>query len=84
MRVTGCGEPRTSIKDTLENKLPQKKITNEASRGYSSYGNQIGLAAGQITEIYHPGYTAKRMELGALIGAAPIKNIVREEPMLRR
>ncbi len=80
MRVTGCGDPRTSVKDTLPNKLPQRKLTNEAARGYSSYGNQIGLATGEVVEIYHPGYVAKRMEIGALVGAAPKENVVRKEP----
>ena len=82
MRVTGCGDPRTSVKDTLPNKLPQRKITNEAARGYSSYGNQIGLATGQVAEIYHPGYVAKRLEIGALVGAAPKKNVIRKVPEL--
>lgn len=81
MRVTGCGDPRTAVKDTMPNKLPQRKLTNEAARGYSSYGNQIGLATGQVAEIYHPGYVAKRLEIGALIGAAPAKNVVRERPV---
>ena len=80
MRVTGCGDPRTSVKDTLPNKLPQRKLTNEAARGYSSYGNQIGLATGEVVEIYHPGYVAKRMEIGALVGAAPKENVVRKVP----
>ena len=80
MRVTGCGDPRTSVQDTMPNKLPQRKLTNEAARGYSSYGNQIGLATGQVAEIYHPGYVAKRMEIGALVGAAPKENVVRERP----
>ena len=80
MRVTGCGDPRQTIEETLPNKLPQRKLTNEAARGYSSYGNQIGLATGQVTEIYHPGYVAKRLEIGALIGAAPAKNVVRLRP----
>ena len=80
MRVTGCGDPRTSVKDTMPNKLPQRKLTNEAARGYSSYGNQIGLATGQVAEIYHNGYTAKRMEIGALVGAAPKENVVRKVP----
>ncbi len=80
MRVTGCGDPRQSISETLPNKLPQRKLTNEAARGYSSYGNQIGLATGQVTEIYHPGYVAKRLEIGALIGAAPAKNVIRLRP----
>lgn len=81
MRVTGCGDPRATVKDTMPNKLPQRKLTNEAARGYSSYGNQIGLATGQVTEIYHPGYVAKRMEIGALVGAAPAKNVIREVPI---
>ncbi len=81
MRVTGCGDPRTLVKDTLPNKLPQRKLTNEAARGYSSYGNQIGLATGQVAEIYHPGYVAKRLEIGALVGAAPAKNVIRERPI---
>jgi len=81
MRVTGCGDPRKTLEETLPNKLPQRRLTNEAARGYSSYGNQIGLATGQVTEIYHPGYVAKRMEVGALIGAAPKANVVREEPV---
>lgn len=80
MRVTGCGDPRQTIEETLPNKLPQRKLTNEAARGYSSYGNQIGLATGQVAEIYHPGYVAKRMEIGALIGAAPAKNVIRLRP----
>lgn len=80
MRVTGCGDPRQSVADTMPNKLPQRKLTNEAARGYSSYGNQIGLATGQVAEIYDNGYLAKRLELGALIGAAPKKNVVRERP----
>ena len=65
MRITGSGDPHTSLEDTLEGKLPQKKITQEAARGYSSYGNQIGLATGEVKEYYHPGYVAKRMEIGA-------------------
>ena len=80
MRVTGCGDPRQEIKDTMPNKLPQRKLTNEAARGYSSYGNQIGLATGQVAEIYHPGYVAKRLEIGALVGAAPAKNVIRLRP----
>ncbi len=80
MRVTGCGDPRQTIEETLPNKLPQRKLTNEAARGYSSYGNQIGLATGQVAEIYHPGYVAKRMEIGALVGAAPSKNVIRLRP----
>ncbi len=81
MRVTGCGDPRQAIEETLPNKLPQRKLTNEAARGYSSYGNQIGLATGQVAEIYHQGYVAKRLEIGALVGAAPAKNVVRVRPM---
>lgn len=80
MRITGCGDPRQAIQDTMPNKLPQRKLTNEAARGYSSYGNQIGLATGQVAEIYDDGYLAKRMELGALIGAAPKENVVRKRP----
>lgn len=80
MRVTGCADPRTSVADTLPNKLPQRKLTNEAAKGYSSYGNQIGLATGQVAEIYDDGYVAKRLELGALIGAAPKKNVIRLRP----
>ena len=80
MRVTGSGDPRTKMEDTTPGKLPQKKITTGAASGYSSYGNQIGLATGQVTEIYNEGYVAKRMEIGAVIGAAPRKNVVRMEP----
>ncbi len=80
MRVTGCGDPRKSVEETMPNKLPQRKLTNEAARGYSSYGNQIGLATGQVSEIYHEGYVAKRLEIGALVGAAPKKNVVRKKP----
>jgi len=81
MRVTGSGDPRVSLKDTLSGKLMQRKITRGASAGYSSYGNQIGLATGQVQEIYHPGYVAKRMEIGAVIGAAPAENVRRESPV---
>ena len=80
MRITGSGNPRTPLADTLEGKLPQKKITVDAARGYSSYGNQIGLATGEVKEYYHPGYVAKRMEIGAVIGAAPRKQVRREVP----
>ena len=80
MRVTGSGDPRTSLKDTLPGKLMQRKITRGASAGYSSYGNQIGLATGQVQEVYHEGYIAKRMEIGAVIGAAPKRNVIREVP----
>ena len=80
MRVTGSGDPRKSLEETLNGKLMQRKITKGAAAGYSSYGNQIGLATGQVTEIYDEGYVAKRMEIGAVIGAAPKKNVVREVP----
>lgn len=80
MRVTGSGDPRTKLEDTLQGKLPQQKITREAAQGYSSYGNQIGLATGQVAEIYDNGYIAKRMEVGAVIAAAPMKNVRREQP----
>lgn len=81
MRVTGAADPRTPIEDTLPGKLPQKKITLGAAEGYSSYGNQIGLATGQVREIYHQGYLAKRMEIGAVIGAVPAAQVVRERPV---
>ena len=81
MRVTGAYDPRVPIEDTLAGKLPQKKITLGAAEGYSSYGNQIGLATGQVREIYHKGYLAKRMEIGAVIGAAPAAQVVRERPV---
>ena len=80
MRVTGAADPRTPISQTLPGKLPQRKIVTEAAHGYSSYGNQIGLATGMVDEIYHPGYVAKRMEIGAVVGAAPAKNVRRENP----
>ncbi len=80
MRVTGSGDPRTTVEDTLSGKLPQRKITLGAAEGYSSYGNQIGLATGHVAEIYDEGYVAKRMEIGAVIGAAPRENVVRETP----
>ena len=80
MRVTGSGDPRESISDTMPGKLPQRKICREAAHGYSSYGNQIGLATGLVDEIYQPGYKAKRMEIGAVVGAAPAENVVRETP----
>ena len=78
MRVTGAGDPTVPLKDTLKGKLPQRKIVTGAAHGYSSYGNQIGLATGFVDEIYHPDYVAKRMEIGAVMGAAPRKNVVRE------
>ena len=80
MRLTGAADPRTPVRDTLVGKLPQKKITRDAAAGYSSYGNQIGLATGQVAEVYHPGYVAKRMEIGAVIAAAPKENVVRKAP----
>jgi len=80
MRVTGCADPREKVEDTLPHKLPQKKLTLGAAQGYSSYGNQIGLATGLVSEVYHPGYKAKRMEIGAVVGAAPIENVVRKRP----
>ena len=81
MRVTGAWDPRAAIEDTLPGKLPQRKISTEAAQGYSSYGNQIGLATGQVTEVYDPGFLAKRMEVGAVIAAAPKENVIRECPV---
>ncbi len=81
MRVTGAADPRVPVDKTLSGKLPQRKITLGAAAGYSSYGNQIGLATGQVSEIYHPGYVAKRLETGAVVGAAPAANVVRERPL---
>lgn len=80
MRVTGAGNPLTPVENTLKGKLPQRKIVTTAAAGYSSYGNQIGLATGIVDEIYHEGYNAKRMEIGAVIGAAPAENVRREVP----
>ncbi len=80
MRVTGSGDPTVPFEKTLHGKLPSRKITTGAAAGYSSYGNQVGLATGQVTELYDPGYVAKRMEIGAVIGASPKKNVKREEP----
>ena len=80
MRVTGAADPTVEIDETLNGKLPQRTIVLGAAHGYSSYGNQIGLATGQVSEIYHPNYVAKRMEVGAVIAAAPKENVVREEP----
>ena len=77
MRVTGAADPTVSVKDTLAGKLPQKKIVREAAHGYSSYGNQIGLATGYVKEVYHPDYVAKRMEIGAVMGAAPRRAVQR-------
>ena len=81
MRITGAADPLAPIKDTIKGKLPQRKIVTTAASGYSSYGNQIGLATGQVDEIYHEGYVAKHLEIGAVIGAAPAKNVRRECPM---
>ena len=78
MRVTGAADPTKSLKDTMEGKLPQRKIVTTAAHGYSSYGNQIGLATGYVKEIYHPDYVAKRMEIGAVMGAAPRRAVIRE------
>ena len=78
MRVTGAADPTKSMKDTLKGKLPQKKIVRSAADGYSSYGNQIGLATGYVKELYHPNYVAKRMEIGAVLGAAPRRAVIRE------
>lgn len=80
MRVTGAGDPLVPVADTMEGKLPQRKLVTTAAAGYSSYGNQIGLATGFVDELYHPGYVAKRMEIGAVVGAAPAKNVRREVP----
>lgn len=80
MRVTGSGDPRQPVAETLPGKLPQRKITLEAAHGYSSYGNQIGLATGCVHEVYHQGYVAKRMEIGAVIAAAPRSQVIRGEP----
>ncbi len=80
MRVTGAADPLTPVEDTLPGKLPQRKIVTTAAAGYSSYGNQIGLATGLVSEVYHPGYAAKRMEVGAVIAAAPAENVRRETP----
>ena len=80
MRVTGAGDPTGKISDTIAGKLPQRKIVTEAAKGYSSYGNQIGLATGQVVEIYDAGFVAKRMEIGAVIGAAKKQNIIRQVP----
>ena len=77
MRVTGASDPTVSVKDTMEGKLPQKKLVREAAHGYSSYGNQIGLATGYVKEVYHPNYVAKRMEIGAVMGAAPRRAVQR-------
>ena len=78
MRVTGAADPTVSVKETLKGKLPQKKLVRGAAHGYSSYGNQIGLATGYVKEIYHPNYVAKRMEIGAVMGAAPRRAVPRK------
>ena len=80
MRFTGGGDPRVPFSQTLEGKLPQRKLATTAAAGYSSYGNQIGLATGHVAEVYHEGYIAKRLECGAVVGAAPAENVVRERP----
>ena len=80
MRVTGAADPHTPVDETLEGKLPQRKLVTTAAHGYSSYGNQIGLATGQVNEIYHPGYVAKRMEVGAVVAATPADHVRRETP----
>ena len=80
MRVTGSADPTAPVSSTIKGKLPQRKITTGAAAGYSSYGNQIGLATGHVREIFHPGYMAKRMEIGAVIAAAPAENVIRERP----
>ena len=81
MRLTGAADPLTPIEQTMEGKLPQRTIVTKAAAGYSSYGNQIGLATGEVKEYYNPGFVAKRMEIGAVLGAAPRQNVVREEPL---
>ena len=80
MRVTGAADPTVPVSETLEGKLPQRKLVRTAAAGYSSYGNQIGLATGQVSELYHPGYVAKRMEIGAVVGATPASHVRRERP----
>ena len=80
MRVTGAGDPLKPVAETMPGKLPQRKLVTTAAAGYSSYGNQIGLATGQVAELYHPGYVAKRMEIGAVVGATPASHVRREEP----
>ena len=81
MRITGAGDPREKLEDTLKGKLPQRKICKEAAHGFSSYGNQIGLTTGYVHEVYHPGYVAKRMEIGAVVAAAPKEQVKRLEPL---
>ena len=84
MRVTGCGNPLVSVQDTMPNKLPQRKLTNEAARGYSSYGNQIGLATGKVQEIYHDGFAAKRLEIGAICRSSTKRKRNKEKASTRR
>ncbi|SBW10427.1 Phosphoribosylformylglycinamidine synthase [uncultured Eubacteriales bacterium] len=81
MRVTGAADPTAAVADTLPGKLPQRRLVTTAAAGYSAYGNQIGLATGQVDELYHPGYVAKRMEIGAVLAAAPARNVRREVPL---
>ena len=78
MRVTGAADPTVPVAETLKGKLSQKKLVTGAAQGYSSYGNQIGLATGYVKEVYHPNYVAKRMEIGAVMGAAPQANVIRK------
>ena len=80
MRVTGAGDPLVPVSETIPGKLPQRKLVATAAAGYSSYGNQIGLATGQVVELYDEGYKAKRMEIGAVVGASPKENVRRETP----
>ena len=80
MRVTGAADPLKPVSETMPGKLPQRKLVTTAAAGYSSYGNQIGLATGQVAELYHPGYAAKRMEIGAVVGATPAKMCIRDSP----
>ena len=80
MRLTGCGDPRAPVAETIPGKLPQRKLAQTSAAGYSSYGNQIGLATGIVSEVYHPDYIAKHLEVGAVVGAAPSENVVRERP----
>src|SRR5690554_7831605 len=81
MRITGSGDPRPGGQETLPGKLPQRKITTGAAAGYSSYGNQVGVATGLVAEVYDEGFVAKRMEMGAVIGAAPRENVIRKKPV---
>ena len=81
MRITGAGDPRKSLDETMKGKLPQRKICQEAAHGFSSYGNQIGLTTGYVHEVYDDGFVAKRMELGAVVAAAPKDQVKRLEPL---